>query len=135
VLGTGFSLAPIDVNGTNYYYVTETVAGCEGPADVVVITIEECEIIVPTAFTPDGDGIHDEWEIVDLDQVYPDNVVTVYNRWGAKLYESEKGKYAIDPWDGTFEGIKLPVASYYFVIDFNLPDVDPMKGIVSIILD
>jgi gliding motility-associated-like protein len=135
VLGTGSTLAPIDVSGTNYYYVTETVAGCEGPADVVVITIEDCQIIVPTAITPNGDGVHDDWEIVDLDNVYPDNVVTVYNRWGAKLYESEKGNYAGKPWDGKFEGSALPVASYYFVIDFNLPDVEPMKGIVSIVLE
>jgi gliding motility-associated-like protein len=135
VLGTGSSQSPIDVNGTSNYYVTETVAGCEGPADMVTITIEDCEIIVPTAITPNGDGIHDDWEIVDLDNVYPDNVVTVYNRWGAKLYESKKGNYASKPWDGKFEGSALPVASYYFVIDFNLPDVEPMKGIVSIVLD
>jgi gliding motility-associated-like protein len=135
VLGTGSTLMPIDVNGTNYYYVTETLNGCEGPADTVTITIQDCEILVPTAFTPNGDGVHDIWEIVDLDDVYPDNVVTVFNRWGAKLYESEKGNYASRPWDGTYEGSALPVASYYFVIDFNVTDVEPMKGIVSIILE
>jgi gliding motility-associated-like protein len=135
VLGTGSSQSPIDVNGISNYYVTETVAGCESPADMVTIIIEDCEIIVPTAFTPDADGVHDYWEIVDLDQVYPDNVVTVYNRWGAKLYESEKGNYASEPWEGKFEGKVLPVGSYYFIIYFNLPDVEPMKGIVTIILE
>ncbi|MEY3238201.1 MAG: hypothetical protein RI883_2302, partial [Bacteroidota bacterium] len=135
VLGTGGSLLPTDVIGTTTYYVTETLLGCEGPSSTVVITIEDCEITVPTAFTPDGDGVNDNWEIVDLDNVYTDNVVMVFNRWGAKLYESEKGNYASKPWDGAFEGNALPVGSYYFIIDFNLEDVEPMKGIVSIILD
>jgi gliding motility-associated-like protein len=101
----------------------------------VTITIQDCEIIVPTAFTPDGDNVNDVWEIVDLDAVYPDNVVTVFNRWGNKLYESEKGQYASKPWDGTYNGEALPVASYYFIIDFNNEEFEPQKGIVSIILN
>jgi gliding motility-associated-like protein len=131
----GSSLLPNDVLGTTVYYVTETLLGCEGPASQVTITIQDCEIIVPTAFTPDADGVNDNWEIVDLDEVYQNNVVMVYNRWGAKLYESEKGNYASKPWDGAFEGNALPVGSYYFIIDFNIEDVEPMKGIVSVILE
>ena len=126
---------PTDVNGTTTYYVTETALGCEGPASMVVITIQDCEIIVPTAFTPDADNVNDVWEIVDLDQVYPDNQVTVFNRWGNMLYQSEKGAYGSNPWDGFYNNNALPVGSYYFIIDFNVKDVDPMKGIVSIILN
>jgi gliding motility-associated-like protein len=135
VLGTGSTMMPIQVNGTNYYYVTETVNGCEGLADTVTITIQDCEIIVPTAITPNGDGVHDTWEIVDLDAVYPNNVVTVYNRWGNMIYQSEEGNYNGKPWDGTYEGNSLPVASYYFVIDFNDEDKGSQTGIVSIVLE
>jgi gliding motility-associated-like protein len=135
VLGTGGSLLPTDVMGSTTYYVTETLLGCEGPASTVTITIQDCEIIVPTAFTPDYDNINDVWEILDLDEVYPNNVVMVYNRWGSLLYQSDEGAYASRPWDGSYEGAALPVASYYFIIDFNLDDVEPMKGVVSIILE
>jgi gliding motility-associated-like protein len=135
VLGTGSTMMPIQVNGTNYYYVTETLNGCEGPADTVTITIQDCEIIVPTAITPNGDGVHDTWEIVDLDAVYPNNVVAVYNRWGNMIYQSEEGNYNGKPWDGTYEGNALPVASYYFVIDFNDEDKGSQTGIVSIVLE
>jgi len=128
-------MTPADAEGIMTYYVTETVFGCEGPASTVTITIEDCEITVPTAFTPDGDMVNDVWEIIDLDYIYTENVVMVFNRWGSKLYESDKGNYASRPWDGTFEGKALPVGSYYFIIDFNLEDVEPMKGIVSIILE
>jgi gliding motility-associated-like protein len=135
VLAIGGSLLPTDVIGSTTYYVTETLLGCEGPSSTVVITIEDCEIIVPTAFTPNGDLVNDFWQILDLDEVYSNNVVMVYNRWGSLLYQSDEGAYASRPWDGTFEGKALPVGSYYFIIDFNLEDVEPMKGIVSIILE
>ena len=135
VHGTGSGIAPLESLGTVIYYVTETVNGCEGPSSSVTITIEDCEIIVPTAFTPNGDGVHDTWEVVDLDGVYPNNVVTVYNRWGNMIFQSEKGQYSAKPWDGTFEGNALPVASYYYVIDFNDDQKGSQTGIVSIILE
>jgi gliding motility-associated-like protein len=134
-LGVGPTATPNQENGTSVYYVTETVNGCMGPADAVTIIIEDCEIIVPTAFTPDGDNANDVWEIVGLDEIYKDNQVFVYNRWGGLIYQSEKGKYSTKPWDGTYNGEKMPVASYYFIIDFNDEDFKPAKGIVSIVLD
>lgn len=135
VLETGPTLAPSNVIGTTSYYVTETLLGCEGPASVVVITVNNCEITVPTAFTPDGDGTNEYWEIVDLDLTYPNNLVMVYNRWGNLLYQSEKGNYSGKPWNGTFEGKSMPVGSYYFIIETGAEDVDPITGIVSIVLE
>jgi gliding motility-associated-like protein len=135
VIGTGSSLTPSTSVGTSVYYVTETLAGCISQASTVSITIQECNIIVPTAFTPDHDGVNDSWEIIDLDNVHPKNVVYVYNRWGALLFQSAEGNYASNPWKGEFEGSELPVGSYYFIIDFQEDDVEPQKGIVSIILN
>jgi gliding motility-associated-like protein len=135
VLETGPTLAPSNVIGTTTYYVTETVLGCEGPASLVIITVNNCEITVPTAFTPDQDGVNEYWEIVDLDLTYPNNLVMVYNRWGNLLYQSEKGNYSGKPWNGTFEGKSMPVGSYYFIIETGVEDVDPITGIVSIVLE
>jgi gliding motility-associated-like protein len=135
VIGNGATLLPIDQNGTTTYYVTESVNGCEGPASIVTITINDCDIIVPTAFTPDGDNTNDFWQLGAIDEIYPDNLVTVYNRWGGLIYQSERGKYSDKPWDGTYNGKPLPVASYYFIIDFNNEEFPPLKGIVSIVLD
>ena len=77
--------------------------------------------------------VNDFWEIVDLDQVYPTSVVYVYNRWGNLVYESNKGSYASKPWDGTYNGDKLPVASYYYMIDLSDANDELLKGTVSII--
>jgi gliding motility-associated-like protein len=132
--GTGSSIEPSSTLGTITYYVTETLNGCEGPSGSVTITLEDCEIVYATAFTPNNDGTNDTWEIVDLDAVFPNNIVTIYNRWGNIVYLSEQGNYAGRPWDGTYQGKPLPVASYYFVIDFNDPEIQPRTGTVSIIL-
>ncbi len=72
-------------------------------------------------------------EIVDLDEVYPTNVVYVYNRWGNLVYQSEKGSYTTRPWDGKFNGNELPVASYYFIIDLDDNTDEVRKGVISII--
>ena len=133
--GSGEQILPQAINGTVTYYVIETLNGCEGPYSAVEITTVDCAIIIPTAYTPDGDGVNDTWEIIDLDNVYPKNIVTIFNRWGNVVYQSEEGNYSAKPWDGTYRDEALPVASYYFVIDFNEKEVKPRTGTVAIILN
>lgn len=135
-ISSGNSLVPSENLGMTTYYVTETLLGCEGPASEVIITINQCDITVPTAFTPDGDGVNENWQILDLDQAYPNNVVKIFNRWGNLLYEHDSsvdGPYDADRWDGTFNGESLPVGSYYFVIEFNDEAEGSMTGTVSIL--
>jgi gliding motility-associated-like protein len=132
-IGTGNSLMPEFILGTSVYYITENENGCEGPVSAIQITIIDCEIVIPSAFTPNGDMVNDFWEIVDMDEVYPSNVVYVYNRWGNLVYKSNKGSYASKPWDGTYNGDKLPVASYYYMIDLSDADDELLKGTVAII--
>ena len=133
-IGTGASQAPNSVLGSINYYVTTTENGCEGPSSSILIVIEECDIIIPTAFTPDADGANDDWELVNIDAIYPDNIVQVYNRWGNLIFESPQGDYDNNRWDGTYKGDVLPVASYYYIIEPNLEGVNSMSGSVSIIL-
>jgi gliding motility-associated-like protein len=86
-----------------------------------------------TAFTPDGDQTNDTWILDNIDQIYPKNVVSIYNRWGNLLYRSEVGGYETKPWDGKFNDQGLPVGSYYFIIEYNDDFTSSKSGIVSII--
>jgi gliding motility-associated-like protein len=131
-IATGASYLPIQNLGTSTYWVTETTSGCQGSPTAVDITFLACEITVPTAFTPDGDLTNDYWNIQDIDTYYPENQVFIYNRWGALLYQSEKGSYLSKPWNGKYKDEALPVGSYYYIIETGS---DNLKGIVSIILD
>lgn len=73
-------------------------------------------IIIPNVFTPNGDELNDIWAIKNI-SYYPQSVVHIFNRWGSLIYSSSDGYQ--HPWDGTFNGINLPVATYYYVIDLH----------------
>ena len=138
VYGSGEYAMPENITGSTVYYITETINGCESEPSEININILECDITLPTAITPDGDGLNDTWEIPNLDAAYPDNIVRVYNRWGSLIFEhnsSQKGPYNNNPWDGTISGEVLPVGSYYFVIDLNNEAEETKNGAVTIILD
>ncbi|MFM9027570.1 MAG: gliding motility-associated C-terminal domain-containing protein, partial [Bacteroidota bacterium] len=132
------STSPVYLGNSAVTYVITAITdlNCSNAASgSETITIIGCDITVPTAFTPDGDGVNETWEIVDLDAVYPGNVVSIYNRWGNMLYQhdsSSDGPYDSDRWDGTFNGDALPVGSYYFIIDLG-GDEEPLSGTVSIL--
>jgi len=133
VIGANTALTPSMNVGTTNYYVTETINGCEGPASMVVVEVENCGIIVPTAFTPDNDLSNDNWILDNIDQIYPKNVVSVYNRWGNLLYQSNAGSYETNPWNGKYNEEELPVGSYYFIIEYNDDFTQSKTGIVSIL--
>ena len=120
---------------TSGYYTIELVAWQYDPscADTSSVTITVIQgLIVPSAFTPDGDNVNDTFEILGIEN-YPESSVQIFNRWGELIYQSDKGSYQQFPWDGTFNGEELPVASYYYLIELNNEDVKNLSGSVSII--
>ena len=86
-------------------------------------------LFIPTAFTPDGDGYNEVWEI-GLIEIYPEAIIEIYNRWGTLIYVSDKGY--TNPWDGTYKGRQMPIDSYYFVL-LPGPGKKPVTGNVTII--
>ena len=106
----------------------------------LISDIRDC-LDIPLAFTPNGDGYNDKWNLVVISdrypdgvivgQIYPNAVIEVYNRWGELVFISTNG-YA-DEWDGTdiSNGKPLPVDSYHYIIDFA--DGHSRTGNVTII--
>lgn len=82
---------------------------------------------IPNTFSPNGDGINDQWRIDFLND-YPDCRVQVFTRSG-KLVFSSKG-YNIK-WDGTLKGKPLPVDTYYYIIEIG-SGRDPVTGYITI---
>ena len=99
------------VEDITYKLTVITSDGCKA-SDAVAITVLKMPRI-PNAFSPNGDGIHDRWEIKYLN-TYPGATVEVYNRYGQLVYKS--AGYS-QTWDGTFNGNPLPVGTYYYVIN------------------
>lgn len=111
---------------TTYTLTAANSAGCEKVVDVKVTVLKD--LSVPNSFTPNGDGFNDTWQIDGLEE-YPNVVIQVFNRWGTLVFSS-KG-YSI-PWDGSFNGAPLPVATYYYTLSSDvLPR--PISGSISIL--
>lgn len=130
--GNTFEDIAFDAGGE--YYI-ELVAWDFDPAcaDTFALIILANSIVVPTAFTPDNDQMNDLWELPNVDELYPNNVVHVFSRLGNLLYTSVQGDYMAKPWDGNFNGKLLPSGSYYYVIETNDADIPAQTGSVSII--
>lgn len=88
--------------------------GCIATDEVFVTVLKPFPI--PNVFSPNGDGVHDTWVIPELDK-YPNAVVSVFDRYGRRVFFTEGYKR---PWDGTFEGKPVAVATYYYIIEPKL---------------
>ena len=100
--------------------------GCLDSTITNVIVVSELDI--PNVFTPNDDGDNDYWKIQGI-ELLPQPSVVIFNRWGNEVYRST-GTYT--PWDGTRKGVKVPVATYYYIIDS--PELEkPKQGSVTII--
>ncbi|SJZ86809.1 gliding motility-associated C-terminal domain-containing protein [Sediminibacterium ginsengisoli] len=114
---------------TGKYYVKAITPYACSLVDSVQVTIIDPPIIPPNAFSPNGDGINDTW-LIPILQYYPECSVEVYNRAGHAVYKSSNG-YS-KPWDGIFEGKKLPVATYYYIIRLSSLH-QPSSGSVTLL--
>jgi gliding motility-associated-like protein len=98
---------------STYYTVTITDGSCVATNTILVTVIQNLRI--PNIFSPNGDGIHDRWEIENLDK-HPGWVVQIYNRYGQmvkRLINYDK------PWDGQINGRDAPVGTYYYIIELK----------------
>ncbi len=115
----------------------------EGHYEVMVIDANQCsysvgniEIIdnagdcisIPNVFTPNGDGINDQWIIENI-EIFPDATIYVFNRWGQMLY---KGRGSDEPWDGTYNGKYVPAGTYLYIVDLY-QKTEAYEGTVTVI--
>lgn len=123
------------------YSVVLTTNGVCPANDTDTVTVSDCtpeplaDIVIPTAFTPENSP-NNTWLIQNMDEVYPNNIVTIYNRWGNVIYchvSDPSNPYSLNPWNGTYEGKPLPVASYYYIVEFNDGSGESVKGTVTIV--
>ena len=112
-----------------YNIVVTDASGCTKTVDDVVISesYNDC-IRIPNVFTPNGDGVNDEWIIENI-ELFPDAHIYVFNRWGQLLYhERGNGKR----WDGSYRGHFVPSGVYLYIIKLH-SDEDTYKGTVTVL--
>jgi gliding motility-associated-like protein len=122
------SLTPVTTPTDDITYTLTAVSQTCGTSTSSVFVRCYKKIIVPNAFSPNGDGINDYWNIKNM-FTYPEGTVSVYNRYGQQVFQSTG---YTKPWDGTSNGAALPQGTYYYIID--LKDTQPkISGWVLIV--
>lgn len=113
ISGSNTVLNPVilGVNDITYTLAVTGKGGCMSTDQVFVKVLYKP--LVPNIFSPNGDGIHDRWEIQYLES-YPGCTVDVVNRYGQPVFHSVGYTTA---WDGKVNGKDVPVGTYYYVID------------------
>ena len=122
-------LNPVVTPDHDYTYKlnVSSAMGCGTASDSVFIRVYK-KITIPNVFSPNGDGINDTWNILQLN-TYPEADLSVFNRYGQKVYES--AGYA-NQWDGKLKGKHLPLGTYYYIIDLK-NGLKPFSGWVMIL--
>ncbi len=107
--------------------------GCEETIDLKARILNK--INVANVFSPNGDGINDTWT-VPYAHIFPNLEIVVLNRWGAEVWKA-KATDAARGWNGTnMNGKDLPIGTYYYVINLNVPGNKkwkPITGSVTIV--
>lgn len=98
-------------------------------SDIHQVTVKVIKnLFIPNAFTPNEDGVNDNWVLRSIEN-YPKCKVEVFNRWGIRLFSSNGYK---TPWDGKYSGQYVPLGAYTYVVD--LGDGSPVQsGTVTVV--
>ena len=123
---------PIATPGqTTVYTVTVTNEfGCKTTGTVEIGVL--CDtLIIPSGFSPNGDGVNDGFEIVGIEH-YPGNKIWIYNRWGNLIFKTHdysnnwSGQSNVS---GLYIGKKVPSGTYFYILDLN-NKTKPLQGYI-----
>ncbi len=100
-------------NTTTYTLTSVSEYGCEA-IDSVKIDVRVVNLLlIPTAFSPNGDGVNDIYKIIKVLNVERLLDFKIFNRWGQIVFETTDINIG---WDGTFKDERQELAVYVFYI-------------------
>ena len=106
---------------------------CSASIRLPIHVIPDYRLYIPNAFSPNGDGANDVYEIFGNKKAIKYLDFRVFNRWGEKIYESNDINFK---WDGRYKGNLLPPAEYVYFLSIVFLDAhtEPQnKGTITIL--
>jgi gliding motility-associated-like protein len=132
--GNSISTSTSLSNNTTYYVaLVDATTGCESSVRLEVNPdLTACGVLVlPDGFSPNGDGVNDTYDVDNLEFLYPNFEIEIYNRYGNMVY---KGNAQTPRFNGksnqsrTIGSGDLPVGMYYYIFQFNDGINKPKQG-------
>ncbi|WP_343487748.1 Calx-beta domain-containing protein [Allomuricauda sp. d1] len=136
--GSTFNPANLEV-GEYLIAYSSTEGDCKYYVDFIITTNSDCvpcgrdQIEISTAVTANGDNINDVFEIKGVEYCGYTFDVMIFNRWGDKVYEvvnyqNDWGGFA--PNNSFGSSGMLPAGTYYYIINVNGADFEPLNGYI-----
>jgi len=98
---------------TDYLIHIMTSSGCYTDDTVLVKVYTVKYFLIPTAFTPNGDGLNDLIKPFTID-IKAINYFRIFNKWGELLFESNN---TANGWDGNYKGAQQAAGNYIWVAE------------------
>jgi gliding motility-associated-like protein len=114
---------------TTYTITVSDTNQCEASASTTVFVNDSIKIYIPNIFSPNADGVNDVFLVYA--NAVKDIYVTVFNRWGEKVFESKDITLG---WDGTYKGKLAPEGVYVYYVQFTFLNFTQQKKKGSITL-
>ena len=98
------------------------------------LNIENCPPYIPQGFSPNNDTFNDWFNIQGLYDIFTKHKLEIYNRYGDIIFEGDNDK----PWYGKINrglnnhGSNAPIGTYYYILNLNDPNYQPMVGWVYV---
>jgi gliding motility-associated-like protein len=102
---------------TTFAVTVENAHGCIASDTLTITVLNQQSLFIPSAFSPNGDGLNDRFEFDILGVKFAD--VRIFDRWGNIIFEKENQKNGIgqnEGWDGTFKGAPVQLDTYVYHI-------------------
>ncbi len=126
------SLDPLMDDTTYYAQSYDVISGCINPNRVpVAVDLNNCipeehGFFIPDGFSPNNDGRNDTFFIPNIEIIFPDFTLEIFNRYGNSIF---KGNINNPAWDGSETGNQAsPNGVYFYIISFNKEGFDPKQG-------
>jgi gliding motility-associated-like protein len=111
------TFAKIPLTGNIYLTATDS-WGCVGKDSVMINTKPCCDVYLPDAFTPNGDGHNDKFRIITIGN-HDIGRFAIVNRWGQQVFETTNEDAG---WDGTFNGKPMETGTYFYYLRYKCSD-------------
>lgn len=122
--------------GATYYgFDYDATTQCYSSALSVTVSLTECSLTpdklkIPDGFSPNGDGVNDTFQIVDIEFSFPNYTLEIFNRYGNVLFKGDINK---PDWNGknsnsSFIDGDAPAGVYFYIIHYNKDNLPPKQG-------
>lgn len=136
--GNLLTSATLLADKTTYYgFDLSTATNCISENDLeVTVSLFDCNpeeytFFIPDGFSPNGDGVNDTFTIPDIEFLYPDYTLEIFNRYGNVMFKGNRNKAN---WDGKnsesagFGDGVAPNGVYFYIVNFNKDNRKAQQG-------